>query len=221
MTRPAALYDLAGPEIPPSADAPANGNREPFLGTSPIREDPMNRASRQPAPHYDPWLAELSTPPGSDGSSIGPCARFTRSTEATMRFLDCPAYLDQNGALRCGLPAEVTCRFTMHSTVGPMQCAIIICPAGHSFAADIESLTLADQDDHDPGTAGAGSCAADDSFQRGHNGRHAGGGSVQRELPAEPERILRRPHGAPAYYLGRPVGLYITAMRARRCMFVV
>jgi hypothetical protein len=27
--------------------------------------------------------------------------------EATMMFLDCPAYLDQNGAARCGLPAEV------------------------------------------------------------------------------------------------------------------
>jgi hypothetical protein len=27
-----------------------------------------------------------------------------------MMFLDCPAYLDQEGAVRCGLPAEVRCR---------------------------------------------------------------------------------------------------------------
>ena len=38
-----------------------------------------------------------------------------------MMFLDCPAYLDQHGAVRCGLPAEVRCRFTMHSTDGPSK----------------------------------------------------------------------------------------------------
>jgi len=29
-----------------------------------------------------------------------------------MMFLDCPAYLDRQGAVRCGLPAEVRCQFT-------------------------------------------------------------------------------------------------------------
>jgi len=48
-----------------------------------------------------------------------------------MMFLDCPAYLDQDGAARCGLPAEVSCRFTMRSTEGPMESAIIRCPACH------------------------------------------------------------------------------------------
>jgi hypothetical protein len=43
-----------------------------------------------------------------------------------MMFLDCPAYLDHNGALRCGLPAEVRCRFTMHSTDGPVESAMIV-----------------------------------------------------------------------------------------------
>jgi hypothetical protein len=33
-----------------------------------------------------------------------------------MKFLDCPAYLDDEGAARCGLPAEVRCSHTMHST---------------------------------------------------------------------------------------------------------
>ena len=35
-----------------------------------------------------------------------------------MVFLDCPAYLDKDGALRCGLPAEMRYRFTMDSTDG-------------------------------------------------------------------------------------------------------
>ena len=47
-----------------------------------------------------------------------------------MMFLDCPACLDQDGALRCGLPAEVRCRFTMRSTDGPVESAMIRCPAG-------------------------------------------------------------------------------------------
>ena len=69
--------------------------------------------------------------PAWHGCSIGPCARDTRLTEATMMFLDCPAYLDQDGAVRCGLPAEVRCRFTMRSTDGPIESAMIRCPAGH------------------------------------------------------------------------------------------
>jgi hypothetical protein len=41
-----------------------------------------------------------------------------------MMFLDCPAYLDEAGA-RCGLPAEVRCRFIMRSTDGPLESAMI------------------------------------------------------------------------------------------------
>ena len=62
--------------------------------------------------HYDPRRAKLSTRPASRSCGIRPYARATRLTEATMMFLDCPAYLDQDGAVRCGLPAEVRCRFT-------------------------------------------------------------------------------------------------------------
>ena len=71
-----------------------------------------------------------------------------------MMFLDCPAYLDQDGAVRCGLPAEVRCRFTMRSTDGPVESAMIRCPAGHYFSGAIESLTWDGTDKHDPGTAG-------------------------------------------------------------------
>lgn len=59
-----------------------------------------------------------------------------------MIFLDCPAWLDETGALRCGLPARIRCRFTMSSTGGPLECAMISCPAGHSFSGPIEFLSL-------------------------------------------------------------------------------
>lgn len=66
-----------------------------------------------------------------------------------MIFLDCPAYLDQDGAARCGLPAEVRHRFTMHSTDGPVESAVIRCPAGHWFNGPIQSLTLHGSDQRD------------------------------------------------------------------------
>jgi hypothetical protein len=80
-----------------------------------------------------------------------------------LMFLDCPAYLDRDGAERCGLPAEVRCRFTMESTDGPLECAMIRCPAGHWFAGGIESLTLTTRS----GRAAALPCPAENG--RGHD----------------------------------------------------
>ena len=59
-----------------------------------------------------------------------------------MEFLACPAYLNDDGSVRCGLPAEVRSRFMMRSTDGPLECAMIRCPVGHWFNAPIESLTV-------------------------------------------------------------------------------
>jgi hypothetical protein len=59
-----------------------------------------------------------------------------------MMFLDCPAYLDGDGALRCGLPAEVADRVTMESTGGPVEILKISCPAGHWFNGPLDSLAL-------------------------------------------------------------------------------
>jgi hypothetical protein len=58
-----------------------------------------------------------------------------------MMFFDCPAYLDDEGAARCGLPAEVRCRYTMQSTDGPLESLMIRCPTGHLFNGPVESLT--------------------------------------------------------------------------------
>ena len=57
-------------------------------------------------------------------------------------FLDCPAYLDEDGPQRCGLPAEVQARYTMRSTDGPLESAKIRCPSGHWFNGPIEFLTV-------------------------------------------------------------------------------
>ena len=83
--------------------------------------------------------------------------RTLRLTEATMMFLNCPARLDQEVAVRCGLPAEVRCRFTMRSTDGPLESVMITCPAGHSFTGPIEVLTPGSTDSKYPGRAGLGS----------------------------------------------------------------
>jgi hypothetical protein len=60
-----------------------------------------------------------------------------------MMFLDCPAYLDNERTLQCGLPAEVRCRFTMRSSDGPLESAMIRCPAGHWFNGPVEFLMRA------------------------------------------------------------------------------
>jgi hypothetical protein len=133
-----------------------------------------------------------------------------------MMFLDCPAYLDQDRAVRCGLPAEVRCRFTMRSTDGPLESVMIRCPAGHSFSGPIEFLTPDSTGNHVPGTTGPGSRAGRDSLQRGHDDPHGDGASALRHFPAGPQRKGSRPNTAPAYYLGHPAALWITAMRPRR-----
>jgi hypothetical protein len=134
-----------------------------------------------------------------------------------MMFLDCPAYLYQDGAMRCGLPAEVRCRFTMRSSDGLIESAMIRCPAGHHFTGAIESLTWDGKDNYDSGAAGAGSRAGSDGLQRGHDGRDGGGGGPGlRGARAELKRKVGVPNTAPAYYLGRPAALWITALRSRR-----
>jgi hypothetical protein len=115
-----------------------------------------------------------------------------------MMFLDCPAYLDRNGAARCGLPAEVTCRYTLNSTDGPLEGAMIRCPAGHYFNGPVEFLALDRPSHPGPRPAGLGSRADRDDLRSG--------------LPRQ-ERKVRLPSTAPAYYLGRPAALWLSATR--------
>ena len=65
--------------------------------------------------------------------------------EGQTMFLVCPAYLDSDGARRCGLPAKVQVRYTMRSTDGPLESAKIRCPRGHGFNGPIEFLTIEEQ----------------------------------------------------------------------------
>jgi hypothetical protein len=62
--------------------------------------------------------------------------------ENELMFLDCPAYLDAQGAARCGLPAEVEDWYTVRSSDGPLESAKIRCPRGHWFNGPLESLTV-------------------------------------------------------------------------------
>lgn len=62
--------------------------------------------------------------------------------DAAIMFMDCPEYMDKDGAVRCGLPAEVESRYTFASTDGPLESAKIRCPRGHWFNGPVESLTL-------------------------------------------------------------------------------
>jgi hypothetical protein len=62
------------------------------------------------------------------------------NTEVT--FVDCPAYMDRHGTVRCGLPAEVEHRYTVGSLPEPLEGARIRCPRGHWFNGPMEALTL-------------------------------------------------------------------------------
>ncbi len=66
---------------------------------------------------------------------------------ASAMFLDCPAYMDKSGSVRCGLPAEVEDRYLMRSTDGPLESARIRCPRGHFFNGPVESLRLEERPD--------------------------------------------------------------------------
>jgi hypothetical protein len=55
-------------------------------------------------------------------------------------FLDCPAYMDDGGTTRCGLPAAVECKYVIGSTEGPLESAMIRCPRGHWFNGPMEAL---------------------------------------------------------------------------------
>jgi hypothetical protein len=61
--------------------------------------------------------------------------------DVSVMFVDCPEYMDSDGAARCGLPAAVEYRYTVSSTNGPLESAKIRCPRGHSFNGPLDSLT--------------------------------------------------------------------------------
>jgi len=124
-----------------------------------------------------------------------------------MMFLDCAAYLDQDGAARCGLPAEVQCSFTMGSTDGPLESAKIRCPAGRWFQRAHPIPHLARQADAGPGAAATASGAKRGGLTGGNDGPDGSAGFAVRVIPREPGLESPRPNSAPAYYLGRPASL--------------
>jgi hypothetical protein len=59
-----------------------------------------------------------------------------------MVLLDCPAILDGDNLVRCGLPAEMEYRHPVMTTAGPLDVVKINCPRGHWFLGPVEILTL-------------------------------------------------------------------------------
>lgn len=116
-----------------------------------------------------------------------------------MMFLDCLAYLDEKGALRCGLPAEVRCRFTMRSTDGFLESVMIRCPSGHWFNGPIEFLAPERRAKRDPGNAEVASSARRDRLKGTYDGLDAGGGFVMQESTGQREQEIPCLNGAPAY----------------------
>ena len=104
-----------------------------------------------------------------------------------MMFLDCPAYLDEERTRRCGLPAEVRRRFTMRSTDGLLESAMIRCPSGHWFNGPIEFLTCDSRDKPHPASAAAAASARSAGLTASHDGRAGRGGPVTQEVAGEPE----------------------------------
>jgi hypothetical protein len=79
--------------------------------------------------------------------------------QTSVMFLDCPAYMDDCGAVRCGLPAAVEYWYTVESTDGPLESAKIRCLRGHGFNGPVEYLTF------------TGSGRSAHSLAPGHSGR--------------------------------------------------
>jgi hypothetical protein len=70
----------------------------------------------------------------------------------------------------------------MSSTGGPLECAMISCPAGHWFNGPIESLTRRGGQPDDSGHAAVASRARPVSFTGSRDGLDGSGGFV-REFP--------------------------------------
>ena len=62
--------------------------------------------------------------------------------DARTTFLDCPAYMNEDGTVRCGLPAVVEDSYTLDSTGGPVTSVKIQCPTGHWFSGPVAALTV-------------------------------------------------------------------------------
>lgn len=56
-------------------------------------------------------------------------------------FLDCPEFMDNDDATRCGLPSEVVRRYNTGSTDGSLESVVIQCPSRHNFNGPIQALT--------------------------------------------------------------------------------
>jgi hypothetical protein len=87
------------------------------------------------------WNAAVLSLAGRTSSTQPGRSRIMGEIMGTaVMFLDCPAYMDGQGSVRCGLPAEILCQYVVTSTDGPLESAKIRCPRSHWFNGPIEFL---------------------------------------------------------------------------------
>jgi len=84
-----------------------------------------------------------------------------------MMFLDCPAWWDQDGTVRCGFPPRSDGGTPCAQPAGPLEGVMIRCPAGHWFNGPNEFLAWESSDRHPQGLAGAAANAARSAWPRG------------------------------------------------------
>jgi hypothetical protein len=96
--------------------------------------------SANPAPRAVPAVS-FSGGAGAGGRAHAAATGMGSLMSHCVMFLDCPANTGTDGDERCGLPAYVYCRYLMNSADGPLEAAMIRCPAGHLFNAPVAFLT--------------------------------------------------------------------------------
>ena len=137
-----------------------------------------------------------------------------------MMFLDCPAYLDQEGTVtvRAARRGQVPLHHALNRRAGrkrhdqvpgrPLLLRGHLIPhLGRQRTGTTRTLP------------GPGSRAGRDSLQRGPDGRHWGGGSAHWDVPPGRNRQPAAPsfeQSLPPTTWGRPADLWITAMHPRR-----
>jgi hypothetical protein len=133
-----------------------------------------------------------------------------------MTFLECPAYMNEDGTRRCALPAAMESRYTIESSDGPLEGAKIRCPLGHWFNGAIESLTWDRTRKLKAPPVILGSHAGRERPEHRRDNHYDDSRSAPWNTLDGPNQNGRRPNTAPPYYLGRPAALWLTAMCPRR-----
>ena len=200
--------------VPPSADGSQPGGCNPGVSDAPVRalscKGPL-RSRDMGCRCSASCGGVLAARCPSRAAQRASAERGTLMDTDTI-FMDCPAYMDEHGAVRCGLPAEVEHRYAVRSSDGPLESAKIRCPRGHWFNGPVESLTWdkrTSATNEAPREAGCCFAASAEGGDR----------LVPRTVDACPSCSACAPRpGGPGFRTGEPRLLCRLYFRPRRCV---